>query len=266
MHSASRASCRSNRRDARATSSISVCSSIRSRALEYLYHFPNDATSIGLSFHCRTGSSMRARNRFSCSSCPTSSQILMRLYAAVDDVLLDHRAELEEALVLLGRAEAHDVLDACAIVPAAIEDDDFAASGETFDVALYVHLDFSRSDGAGRATTRKTRGLTRSVIALMVPPFPAASRPSRTMMMRSPFSSPSPADGKALPGVSAVASRSFCGRVSRFRVSSTWMPPALASQRMELSAGDWPAGTVTKRRPPPAGDPGGHLRARHTMR
>jgi hypothetical protein len=37
-----------------------------------------------------------------------------------------------------------------------------------------------------RATMRKTRGLTRSVIALIVPPFPAASRPSKTTMMRTP--------------------------------------------------------------------------------
>jgi hypothetical protein len=39
---------------------------------------------------------------------------------------------------------------------------------------------FSRSVGVGRATTRKTRGLTRSVIRLIVPPFPAVSRPSNT--------------------------------------------------------------------------------------
>src|SRR6516165_9861329 len=46
---------------------------------------------------------------------------------------------------------------------------------------------FSRSDGAGRATTRKTRGLTLSVIALMVPPLPAASRPSNRTMIRAPL-------------------------------------------------------------------------------
>ena len=39
----------------------------------------------------------------------------------------------------------------------------------------------SRSFGAGSATTRKTRGLTRSVSRLMTPPFPAVSRPSNTM-------------------------------------------------------------------------------------
>src|SRR5215510_7368571 len=48
--------------------------------------------------------------------------------------------------------------------------------------------DFSRSVGAGRATTRNTRGLTRSVIALMVPPLPAPSRPSKRMQTFRPFS------------------------------------------------------------------------------
>src|SRR5215468_750891 len=51
---------------------------------------------------------------------------------------------------------------------------------------MYI-CDFSRSDGAGSATNRNTRGLTRSVIALMVPPLPAASRPSKTMIARRPL-------------------------------------------------------------------------------
>src|SRR6185369_3788158 len=50
---------------------------------------------------------------------------------------------------------------------------------------MYI-WDFSRSEGAGKATTRKTRGLQRSVIARMVPPLPAASRPSKTMTIRCP--------------------------------------------------------------------------------
>src|SRR6187402_109584 len=45
---------------------------------------------------------------------------------------------------------------------------------------MYICV-FSRSVGAGSATTRNTRGLTRSVMALMVPPLPAPSRPSNTM-------------------------------------------------------------------------------------
>jgi hypothetical protein len=47
---------------------------------------------------------------------------------------------------------------------------------------MYI-CDFSRSVGTGRATIRNTRGLTRSVIRLIVPPFPAVSRPSNTMQI-----------------------------------------------------------------------------------
>src|SRR5207344_1768316 len=50
---------------------------------------------------------------------------------------------------------------------------------------MYIS-DFSRSDGAGRATTRNTLGLTLSVIRLMVPPLPAVSRPSKTMQTFAP--------------------------------------------------------------------------------
>src|SRR6516225_2869488 len=51
---------------------------------------------------------------------------------------------------------------------------------------MYI-CDFSRSDGAGSATVRNTRGLTRSVSARMVPPLPAASRPSKIMITRRPL-------------------------------------------------------------------------------
>ena len=50
---------------------------------------------------------------------------------------------------------------------------------------MYI-CDFSRSVGAGSATTRNTRGLTRSVIRLIVPPFPAVSRPSNTTQILAP--------------------------------------------------------------------------------
>src|SRR5262249_46767143 len=51
---------------------------------------------------------------------------------------------------------------------------------------MYI-CDFSRSVGAGSATTRNTRGLTLSVIALIVPPLPAPSRPSKTTQTLSPL-------------------------------------------------------------------------------
>ena len=51
---------------------------------------------------------------------------------------------------------------------------------------MYIWL-FSRSVGAVSATTLNTRGLTRSVIALIVPPLPAPSRPSNTTQTLSPL-------------------------------------------------------------------------------
>ena len=62
--------------------------------------------------------------------------------AVVGDVLLEFRADLEEQLVLLLGAKAHDVLNAGAVVPAAVEDHDFTCRGEMGEVALYVHLRF----------------------------------------------------------------------------------------------------------------------------
>src|SRR5215472_10168359 len=51
---------------------------------------------------------------------------------------------------------------------------------------MYI-CDFCRSEGAGSATRRNTRGLTRSVMAFIVPPLPAASRPSKIMIARRPL-------------------------------------------------------------------------------
>jgi hypothetical protein len=60
--------------------------------------------------------------------------------AAIGDVLLDLGAERKESLVLLLRAESHDVFDARPVVPAAIEDHHFAVGGEVRHVPLHVHL------------------------------------------------------------------------------------------------------------------------------
>src|SRR5512139_232738 len=51
---------------------------------------------------------------------------------------------------------------------------------------MYIWV-FSRSVGAASATTLNTRGLTRSVMALMTPPLPAPSRPSKTTQTLSPL-------------------------------------------------------------------------------
>src|SRR5262250_2010037 len=58
---------------------LSVAFSIVSRAREYSYQRRYDSTSIGLSFHCLSGSLIRAENRLCCSCCPTSSQTLIKV-------------------------------------------------------------------------------------------------------------------------------------------------------------------------------------------
>src|ERR1700740_490967 len=61
---------------------LSVASSVRSRAREYSFQPRNDSRSIGLSFHCRSGSLILASNRLCCSFFPTSSQYLTRIIPA----------------------------------------------------------------------------------------------------------------------------------------------------------------------------------------
>ena len=95
--------------------------------------------------------------------------------------------DAQEALRLLLVAEAHDALDAGAVVPAAIEEHDLARRRASAARSAAGTSGSSRDRvGAGSATTRKTRGLTRSVIALIVPPLPAPSRPSKTTHTLSP--------------------------------------------------------------------------------
>src|SRR5262249_31610525 len=65
---------------------------------------------------------------------------LDELDAGADDVPLELGAAFQEALVLLVGGEAHHALDAGAVVPAAVEDQDLAGRGEVRQVALHVEL------------------------------------------------------------------------------------------------------------------------------
>src|SRR5262249_25410075 len=58
----------------------------------------------------------------------------------IDDVFFDLRRQLEEALVSLLGHKTHDMLDARAVVPAAVEDHDFSRRGKLLDVALHKQL------------------------------------------------------------------------------------------------------------------------------
>jgi hypothetical protein len=104
--------------------------------------------SLGESFHRRSGSSLRERNRFSCSTSDTLNQ-----YGEI--VLMDrswyNRAGVEHVMGYCTNIEYH----------------------------RFLHQAPIRSVGVGRATTRVTRGLRYCVTRLMVEPLPAASRPSK---------------------------------------------------------------------------------------
>ena len=83
---------------------------------------------------------MRALKRRSCSSWPTSSQILIsRMPLSMMNFSTIGQSS-RKRLCCFGRAEAHDVFDAGAVVPAAVEDHDLAAGRKVLDVALHVHL------------------------------------------------------------------------------------------------------------------------------
>ena len=77
-------------------------------------------------------------------------------------------------------AEAHDVLDAGAVVPAAVEQHDLAARRQLLRHSAGNTIGRARArSGVGSATMRQERGLRHSAMRLMTPPLPAASRPSK---------------------------------------------------------------------------------------
>ena len=76
--------------------------------------------------------------------------------------------------------EAHDALDAGAIVPAPVEDQDLAGSRELRDIALDEDLRFlAVARRRQRHHAEDPRDPIRSVMRRIIPPFPAASRPSK---------------------------------------------------------------------------------------
>ena len=123
---------------------------------------------------------MRSWKRRSCSSSLTLNQYLMRMMSDRMQHALELRAGAEELLHLLLGAEAHARArrrPGCTSCgrrgpsrrpPAGAR----RSAGSTTAV-------FSRSVGVGSATTRTTRGFSSSVMRLMAPPLPAASRPSK---------------------------------------------------------------------------------------
>ena len=93
---------------------------------------------------------------------------------------------------------------------------------------MYICV-FSRSVGAGKATTRNTRGLTRSVIALMTPPFPAVSRPSKTTHTLAPVDFTH----------SCIATSSACSFLSSALYSFFFMGLGLVGSRPLVASRLW---------------------------
>ena len=95
--------------------------------------------------------------------------------AALHDLLLEQGADLQEPAVLLPVQKPSTCSTPARLYQLRSKIDDLPGGREVLQVALQVHLALLAVRRRG-APPRNTRGLTRSVIALIVPPFPAASR------------------------------------------------------------------------------------------
>ena len=78
--------------------------------------------------------------------------------AAADHHALELGSLAHELEILVRRAEAHDVLDAAAVVPGAVEENDFALGGKVLDVTLEIPL---AALGVGRLGQRDDLGAAR---------------------------------------------------------------------------------------------------------
>ena len=119
-----------------------------------------DGRSIALSFHCRSGSSMRASKRRFCSWSLTSSQILISWIPPSVSMMncSTNGHSSRNSLVLLLGAEPHHVLDPGPVVPAAVEDHDFPGCREVLHEPLHVKSATSRGPTAPAGLQRERHG------------------------------------------------------------------------------------------------------------
>src|SRR6185369_11137067 len=59
---------------------------------------------------------------------------------SVGNVTLHCRGQFEKILMLIFCAEAHDIFNASAVIPTAVEDHDFSSSRKMLHVTLNIHL------------------------------------------------------------------------------------------------------------------------------
>src|SRR5215204_929068 len=157
-----------------------------SLALEYSTHISRDLRSMGLSFQRRVGSAMRRWNRRSCSASDTENQYLSRVTPERRSMRSNsgqarrnswYSSSVQKPMTRSTPARLYQLRSNRTIAPAA---------GRWATYRWKYHWVRSRSVGAARATTRQIRGLRLSVILLIVPPLPAASRPSKITTTLSP--------------------------------------------------------------------------------
>ena len=137
---------------------MSVLRKFSSFAFEYSTQRERDSRSIGLSFQRRVG------------SCEPLTETTLLLLVADREPVLDEddpgpdehpfelRAGPHELAVLVVRAEAHDPLDAGAVVPASVQQHHLAGRRQMGDVALEIPLGpFSLGRRRERDDTRDPR-------------------------------------------------------------------------------------------------------------
>ena len=121
-------------------SAVSVARNIASFAFVYSSHLSSDARSIGESFHCLSGCASRSSKRRALLLAAHREPELDEVDAAAHEVPLELGRLAQELDVLLLGAEAHDALDAGAVVPGAVEHHDLAGGGQVLHVALEIPL------------------------------------------------------------------------------------------------------------------------------
>ena len=96
--------------------------------------------SIGDSFHCLSGSVSRGEEAAALLFAGDREPVFEEADARAHQHALDLRALAHEFEIFGGRAEAHHPLDAGAVVPGAVEEDDLARRRQVLDIALEIPL------------------------------------------------------------------------------------------------------------------------------
>ena len=167
-------------------SEMSVWTNISSFAREKSTQCDRESRSVSESFQRRIGSSMRERNRRSCSSSETENQYFSRTIPSstrsrskIGTCRRNRRCSsgVQKPSTFSTPARLYQLRSNRTISP---------AEGRFAMYRWKYHWERSRSVGLGSAAMRVTRGFVYCVIRLIVPPLPAASRPSKMTTILAP--------------------------------------------------------------------------------